>query len=425
MKKALSIILLVSIMILSVGCNTKTTDEAVTLKLGLPSGKDVTPMEILDSFKEKNPNITVELDESPWNEFKKKLKMQIAASNPPNTFIMDSGYVAALGAMGASVDLSDRVKKELNEKDYSSALFAGKDPAGRLWGIPHGINSVAIYYNKTLFDQAGLPYPEANWTFDDMFELASKLTRDTNGDGTIDQYGMAYGSSITDGWLPFVAAMGGAPLDETRKKSMFKDEKTIEGLKKYVYPQQSGISPSAEWIAANGNSVSSFYMGKIGLYMAQASVVNILNKNAPQGFNYDVQMMPIGWDGQRHCVYVPNQWTIFSRTTDAEQNAAWKWVKHFISEESQMKVADTLLAGYPIKQSALDYISKKNTVPTNMKAFYEGIDDYGLTIYENKTFEEWRPKVDLITTQMRRGEKAFDAGLEEIEAVVTESLVNE
>jgi len=423
MKKFLSLII-ACILILS-GCSNKATKESGTLKLGLPSGGTITPVEILDSFKAKHPNITVEVDETPWNEFKKKLKMQIATRTPPNVFLMDSGYVFALGGMGAAVDLSGKVKKDLNEEDYSKTLFAGKDPEGHLWGIPHGINSVAVYYNKALFDKAGLEYPKADWTFEEMLEMGKKLTKDTNGDGVIDEYGLQYGTSITDGWLPFVSAMGGSPLDENRKKSNFKDEKTIEGIKKYVLPQQMGISPSSEWIASNGNSLSAFYMGKLGMYMAQASASKTFNKNAPAGFNYDVQMLPIGWDGNRHCIYVPNLWCVFSGTTEFEKEASWQWIKHFLNEESQLAVANTLFAGYPIKKSALDYLSKLKTVPENSKAFYEGIEEHGVTIFENKTFEEWRPQVDKLTAQMRRGEISFDAGIEQIDKAVSEVLINE
>jgi len=427
MKRTLCIILACVLALSLAGCGGKTTskDEAVTLKLGLPAGKDLTPVEIVDNFKAAHPNITLEIDETPWNEFKQKLKMQVATSNPPTTFIMDSGYVATLGGMGASVDLMDWVEKDLNKDDYSATLFAGRDGEGHLWGIPHALNSVGIYYNKTMFDKAGIPYPDANWTWDDLFDIARKLTKDLNGDGTVDQYGFTFGTNITEGWLPFVSAMGGTPLDEARKKSNFKDEKVIEGFKKSMIPNTEGFAPGAEWTAANGNSTAAFYMGKIGMMMTQSSGVKAINKNAPADFKYDVQVIPIGWDGNRHVVYVPNQFTIFSKATEKEQKAAWTWIKHFISEDSQKIAAEYLLTGYPIRKSALEYLSSKETVPANMKVFYEYLDKDGVTLFENKTFEEWRPKVDQTYVKMRKEGLAFDAGMAEIDKLVTEALAAE
>lgn len=425
MKRILSCVLIIILALSIAGCSSNTSNEAVTLKLGLPGGKDITPPELVESFKAANPNITVELDETPWNEFKKKLKMQVAASNPPNVFIMDSGYIAALGGMGAAIDLKDKIKKDINADDYSSGLYAGKDAEGHIWGIPHGLNAVGVYYNKKLFDEAGLSYPAEDWTYADMLEMAKKLTKDKDGDGVTDQYGLINGYYITDGWLPYVSAAGGAPLDETRKKSNFKDEKTIEGFRKMLEPIQNGSSPSREWITANGNGASAFYMGKVGMYMALSSHVRNINKNAPAGFEYDVQMMPVGWDGNRHCVYVPNLWSIFSKSSEAEQNASWKWIKHFLSDDSQATVADTLLSGYPIKLSALERISTKANVPSNVKVFYEGIDKYGLTLYENKSFEEWRPKVDEVTNLMVNGAMSLEEGMAEIDKKVTEALLSE
>jgi len=426
MKKTISVILILILALsFTTGCEKGSTKETVTLKIGLPGGKDITPMEIVDSFKAANPDMSIEVDETPWNEFKTKLKMQVASSNPPTTFVMDSGYVAALGGMGAAVDLTKRVEKDIKTEDYSSGLFAGKDGEGHLWGIPHGLNAVAVYYNKILFDEAGLAYPGENWTFNEMFEMAKKLTKDKDGDGKADQYGMVYGTYITDGWLPFVSATGGAPLDETRKISNFKDEKTIEGFRKFLEPIQNGFTPSKEWIASNGNGQAAFYMGKVGMLITQSSAVKNINKNAPVGFEYDVQILPVGWDGTHHCVYVPNLWTIFSRTSKGEQDAAWKWLKHFIGEESQLKVADTLYAGFPVKASALDYISTKNNVPSNIKVFYEGIDKYGVTLFENKTFEEWRPKVDEVSASMFKGDITLEQGIEEINKKVSEALAAE
>ncbi|MBQ4517338.1 MAG: extracellular solute-binding protein [Clostridia bacterium] len=428
MKKIICLMLVCIMAVSFAGCgktNETNGDGTVTLKLGLPGGKTVTNPEIVELFKSKHPNIKLEIDETPWSDFKKKLKMQVATSNAPTVFIMDSGYVAALGGMGAAVDLTDRVKRDLNPEEYSIALTAGQDAQGHLWGVPHDLNSVAIYYNKTLFDEANLPYPDENWTYEEMFEMAKKLTKDIDGDGKTDQYGFCSLNNITAGWLPFVTANGGVPLDETRTKSMFKDPKTVEGLRRYIEPVQTGISPGMEWTAANGGAIAAFYMGKVAMLMGLSSAIKNINANAAEGFEYDVQILPIGWDGERHCVYVPNYWTIFSRASEAEQDAAWEWIKFYLSEEAQMLVADEFLAGYPIKHTALEYLNTKESAPANTKVFYQGVEEYGVTLFENKTFEEWRPKVDTITAQMFRGDVTFEEGIDEIDKQVSEALLEE
>ncbi len=423
MKRALAFVLIAVMALMAAGCGGGgEADGKVTLKIGMPSGADITPMEIADSFKAANPDITVELDEAPWNEFKKKLKVQLASNNVPDVFLTDSGYTATLGAMGAAEDLAPKIKADVNADEYASSLFAADDGNGHVWGIPHGLNAVGIYYNKKLFDEAGLPYPTEDWTFDEMFDMARKLTKDKDGDGEIDQYGLSYGTNVTEGWLPFVVAAGGAPLDETRTKSMFADAKTIEGFKKFTIPQQEGFAPTLDWSQAQGSGVAAFYENKLAMMLTLSSHINAIKSNAPADFDYDVEKLPIGWDGERHCVYIPNDWVIFSRTDDAKKDAAWKFILHFINDESQNIVASKLLSGFPIKKSALETIGGENVKPSNIAAFYEGVNEAGVTLFENGNYEEWRPMVDDWAAKMRQGMVSVEDALPQIDAKMQEIL---
>ncbi len=252
--------------------------------------------------------------------------------------------------------------------------------------------------------------------------MARKLTKDIDGDGEIDQYGLSYGSNITEGWLPFITANGGAPLDETRTKSMFSDPKTIEGLAKFAIPQQEGFAPTLEWSRAQGGGTAAFYNGRQAMMLTVSSQIAALNTNAPADFDYDVQSVPIGWDGERHSVYVPNMWVIFSKTDEAKQDAAWRWIKHFISEDSQKIVADKLLAGFPIKLSALQHLESKDNRPANIGAFYNDLTESGVTLFENGTYEEWRPVVDQYAVLVRQGEMSAEDAAKAIDAEITEIL---
>lgn len=423
MKKIVSL-LLIGIMLFGLtGCgNEQVSGDKVTLRLGLPGGGDLTPMELVESFKAENPDIDLVVEEAPGSDFKKKLKIQIASNSAPDVFWTDSGYTATLGSMGAAVNLAPRIEKDINVDEYSSTLFAGNDGKGNVWGIPHGLNALAVYYNKELLDKEGIPYPTADWTYDDMFEIARKLTKDIDGDGEIDQYGMTYGSNITEGWLPFVTANGGAPLDETRTKSMFSDPKTVEGLAKYAIPQKEGFAPTLEWSRAQGGGTAAFYNGKQAMMLTLSSQVAALNANAPADFEYDVQSVPVGWDGERHSIYVPNMWVIFSKSDEAKQDAAWRWIKHFISEESQKIVADKFLAGFPIKLSALNYIESKTNKPANISAFYNDLTTNGVTLFENGTYEEWKPMIDQYAVLVRQGEISAEEAAKKIDAELIEIL---
>ncbi len=426
MKKLFALSLAAALMLSCVGCGKKTSSDEVTLKIGVPNGDQLTPFEIIDSFKEENKNIKVEIDETPWSDFKTKLKMQVAAGNAPDVFMTDSGYAATLGSMGAAFDLSGKIKSDLNADDYTSALDIIKGTDGQVWGITHSLSSAAVLYNKALFDEYGVEYPTEDWTFEDMLEKAKKLTVDTDGDGKTDIYGLATGSNMTTGWLPFILAKGGAPLDESKTKSLFADKKTIEGLELYRDTVLgSKISPDKIWTDANGNVNTAFYTGKVGMLICLLSTTAVINENAPEGFSYDAQMMPVGYDGNRSCIYVPNQWVVYSKASDANKDAAWKWIKHFLGEESQNIVANKFTSiGIPVRKSALETIDTIDTVPVNKGAFYKGLDEHGITLFECSTWEEWKPKAEQAFLEMQSGTVSAKDAAQRVDKVVTELLGN-
>ena len=429
MKKTICIVLAVVIGLLGSGCasskKTEGENEQVVLHIGLPSGDKLTPWAIVEGFQKEKPNITLEIDETPWVEYMRKLKLQLAGGTPPGLFLMDSGFVMSMGMNGALLDLSDRVKKDIKADDYSAALFAGKDPDGKLWGIPHALNSAAVFYNKKMFDDAGIPYPTDDWTYDEMFEIAKKLTvKDPNSDGRNDKYGLGLNGNITIGWLPFVTATGGAPLDETRTKSMFTDPKTIEGMKKLVDASTDDtMCAPTDWVNAMGGHQTGLYKNQLAMIINQTSLIGNLNRGGEVDF--DVAPIPIGWDGKRHVTYVPNFLSISKAVPESEQNAAWEFLEYYLSDEPQRLTAEQMLAGIPIKKTALEYLAnRKDTSPANIKAFYEYLDDCGVTLYENKTWTEWEPKVTETVREMCGKRMSFDEGMAKIEKDVSLVLGN-
>lgn len=426
MKKMLALCLVVALSVCGlVGCNKATnSDGVVTLTMGLPSGGDVTAMELVENFQKAHPEIKLVIDEAPWTDFKSKLKLQITSGNAPTVFITDSGYTAVLGEDGMALDLSEWVNSELNSEEYSNSLFAAQNSEGKLWGVPHGINSLAVYYNKDLFDEAGIPYPTEDWTFEEMFDIARKLTKDTDGDGETDQYGFMSGTNITTGWLPMILSTGGAPLDETRTKSMFNDKKTIEGLRKYVEKTWEGIEPSTEWAAAHGGTAA-FYTGKIGMYMGLQTNVPVIEKNKKADLRYDVQIMPYGWDGKRPCVYVPNLWVVNSKASESEQKAALEWLKYYMSDEAQKIMIESGLDGVQPKLTALEHMESIVTSPSNFQAFYKGLNEHGVSLFENPTWEKWVKEVSDVTLRMLNKLTNFDDGINELHTKVSKILTGE
>ncbi|MBR2973577.1 MAG: extracellular solute-binding protein, partial [Clostridia bacterium] len=190
MKKVLCLILAALMLFAVTGCNNNTASTQ-TVKLGMAGGSSNTPQEIIDGFvAEYGQKYNIEIDDTPWGEFKTKLNLGIASGTAPALYLMDSGYVADAGYSGANVDLKPLIDRDINVDEYVSAILSGTDKDGHVWGVPHAMNAVMVYYNKDLFDKKGVAYPTADWTWDDMVEKAKALSYDEDGDGKNDFFGI-------------------------------------------------------------------------------------------------------------------------------------------------------------------------------------------------------------------------------------------
>ncbi|GEM_PF-686627 len=158
--------------------------------------------EFLPSWEEKHPDMPVKLILAPWDEFEPKLMTMVAGGIAPD--IIGTGGTNPWGerfvrgmilAMDPYLDTEPELAEDLFPIGVKSYTMGGK-----LIALPQCMCYPGVFYNATLFDEAGVDYPPVDWkgsgwTWGDMIEAAKKLTLDKDGDGKIDQYGLQPGHS--------------------------------------------------------------------------------------------------------------------------------------------------------------------------------------------------------------------------------------
>jgi multiple sugar transport system substrate-binding protein len=395
--------------------------KQVTLKVGLPGGYDITKKEIVEGFQKKFPNIKVEIQEAPWADFATKITAQIAGNNPPDIWFQENAIILGYGKRGAAEDLAPYIKRDLKESDYVSTLYAAKTADGKVWGIPHGLNPIALAYNKKIFKDAGIDAPTDNWTYQNMLDTAKKLTKDTNGDGKTDIYGMSVENNMTQGFFPWSKVYGGGWLDETKTKSILNDPKTVQGITAWQNTIKSGIAPTFDILEANGKFVQMFGENKIGMLIMQYSGQLPWKKDYPN-LDYDTVMVPKGFDGKRVVSLVANSWMIFSKSKQETKDAAWEFLKYYLGDEAQEWLAVSG-ASLPLKISAnakLDLASN----PKNKKAFTDGIAQAGVTTDETPFWSEMKTTVQPVFIEMFKLNKTAEEGLKEANEKLTTVINN-
>ena len=221
--------LLVVLLLLLAGCQTvavpvpvessgSTNDTGITiLRAGTgDSGEGLTPHQtIIEQYEIANPEVLVQLEAIAGRDYYTRILTQIAADRSPDVMNIGDDAVPSFVERGAFLPL-DECLADIGF-DTSVYLPGLLDPGivdGQLYFLPKDYSTLAVYYNKTIFDEAGVAYPEDGWTWDDLLSTAQALTQDTDGDGETDVWGIQLPASWTTGFEYWVAAAGGSLISE-------------------------------------------------------------------------------------------------------------------------------------------------------------------------------------------------------------------
>jgi multiple sugar transport system substrate-binding protein len=224
----------------------------------------------VQAFERAHPGVRV-VNEPISNqaEYREKVFTSVAAGSPPDVVLIDGIDVPAFLDADVMLDLTrfaPRVGMRLDDF-YPSvlAMFARED---KVIGFPKGFSPMVFYYNRALFDSAGVPYPRDGWTFDDFARTTRALTRDTNGDGTPDIWGTVLLRPFY-AWQAWIWSGGGDILspDGTRA-SGFLDARDTRATLDFLtsLPTRLGVAPKPNaFRQVTGNETRLFYSGRLAL----------------------------------------------------------------------------------------------------------------------------------------------------------------
>jgi multiple sugar transport system substrate-binding protein len=154
------------------------------------------------AFKERHPEYEFELNEVAGYSHQEALLNMLAAGNGPDCWFDSVRTTGMLARKGVVEPIDDYLAAEpsFDPENFTENTFSCQTFDGKIWGIPWDSGALLIMYNKDLFDQAGVPYPDPNtWlTWDEIIELGKQLTFDLDGNtpndpgfnpGRVKQYG--------------------------------------------------------------------------------------------------------------------------------------------------------------------------------------------------------------------------------------------
>jgi len=170
--------------------------------------------EKLEEFVADNPDIQVELVQAGGTGYQIKLATMLAGGVPPDVFMVHEAMFPTLAENELIMPLDDLVAQDpdVDLDDFFPRVVEECRYKGTLYRLPASFNTVVTYYNRDMFDEAGVSYPTDDWTWEDMLAKARALTR-RDEDGRTTRYGvMGIGP-----WLTYAMMMwqnGGEMFDE-------------------------------------------------------------------------------------------------------------------------------------------------------------------------------------------------------------------
>lgn len=148
--------------------------------------------QIIAKFEAENPGVTIHNTIVPTSEYWTKIRIQATQHTLPDVFTMSSGYLEEWAKAGLMYNLDDFIAND-NTRDifYPAMIDVVKtiSASDHCYALPFALVTPMLFYNKGMFDKAGIAYPTENWTWADFTDAAKKLTKDIDGDGKTDQWG--------------------------------------------------------------------------------------------------------------------------------------------------------------------------------------------------------------------------------------------
>ncbi len=304
-----------------------------------------------ETFKEKYPDITVELLAVPEDGYDQKNIAIIAAGEKLDVFGSGDVFVAPFIHDGISYPLTNliSVDPEFNVEDFAPAIIDYfKDSEGQIHMLPGAFDVQRIFSNKTLFDAAGLEYPTDEWTWADFKSMAEKLTQ---GEGIEKQFGFLADTPWYV-WMPYVWANGGNLWSEDGTTCTINEPEAVEALDWYAEFMRKGYSPSPSELSGMGMSAGDmFTTGKVA--MVSSGGWDIPYFSEITDFEWGQVALPAGPNGRATTLHLAMN-LISAKTENPE--LAWKWLSFLASPEMYTYEAVNYAQGVPPRISTTQAI---------------------------------------------------------------------
>jgi len=390
--------------------NVASGGEAVTLRFALWDSNQAKGLrKMADEFEGANPGIKINMEVTGWSDYWTMLEASATGGSLPDVFWMHSNEIYRYASNGMLLDLTDRINAsdKVDLSKFPEGLVKIYNFEGKQYAVPKDFDTIGLWYNKTLFDQANLKYPDESWTWDDLYNAAKVLTKDG-------VYGFLAALHNQEGYYNFIYQNGGTVITED-KRSGYDDPKTIEALEFYVNFVREGLSPQVFGDAERADLIAN---GKVAMGLFGSWNLTGFTENEFMAKNFDVAVLPK--KVKQASIYNGLGYAIAHNTKHPEE--AWKFVEYLGSKEGQERQAELGIAISAYEGAANLWVSSNPTF--NIQKFVDMVQYGVIRPYSNTTII-WEDKVNEALKPAFTGDMSVEEAAKNAAKVMNESLAEE
>ena len=349
------------------GCQLQgRPDEAGVIQLTLwqgvnpPHNRDVL-QELVDRFNREHPGIQVKsLYLGQEDQQTPKILASVVGNVPPDMLWFNPTITGELVELNAIRPLDELLATSSVKGEIDPALFESMEFLGHIWSVPFGTNNAGIFYRPSLFEAAGITQLPKTW--EELRQVAKKLTCDRDGDGRVDRYGMLLplgkGEWTVFMWLPFMWSGGGELVTGGEGESGGGGEILQLSLSQSPVPRPQSLDPSSVnlvnqgaiaalqfWrdliddgsvvlsLPERGYEMDGFLAGKVAMQLSGPWTLGQLQAT---GVDFSVFPMP---SAARQATVIGGENLFLFKTNPERERAAFTFAEYVMGEEFQTQWA--------------------------------------------------------------------------------------
>ncbi len=354
------------------GCSKSSGTQIRISSWGSPEENQILS-NLIDKYNQSHPGITVVLERTAFEDYVQHLLTQIAGGEGPDVIFVEANNFVNFYLRGALEPLNPYIQADhFDLSVYYPQAIDRYTVDGQTYVVPRDIAPIGlIFYNKKAFDEAGIPYPTDDWTYEDFVADGKKLMK-KDDKGNVTRWGFVDDWPNFDAW---VYDFGGSFADDVKhptKWTFATDPNTLKGIQfraDMMNKYKMMLPPSGLAAMGGMGTGDMFTNGTVAMFLS--GLWKTPTFRMAKDLQWDVVMMPKGSDGIRGFSSGGSGYGILK--SSAHKKEAWDLVKYISGEEGAKMLAETGLAQPAIMSVSNSPVFLDGQDPKNKKVVLEAI----------------------------------------------------